>query len=228
MATRARSRMRILPPRSTWTAVLARGGHKKNSLWCASSRSPVAITRVNGRNGLARSNSRIGSGPIYTSLPLWNSDVAHGAAPGLLAGLLTCLRVHDIRRAYRGDPGIGAEILDVEGQEVREAVDQHGSDESRIMGVLAEDRSRSDQLLPDAVDGGRLIEPTEQGFEARDIGGSFGRGLAQAVDAGRTGADDPELIEVLRDDIDFVSLRHETFHGINSLLMQYMARLGEP
>jgi hypothetical protein len=63
-------------------------------------------------------------------------------------------------------------------------MDRHRRDEPSIVAVLADDRRRGHEQLPHAVDGRRLIEPKEQGFEARELRRGFSRGLAQATDGG--------------------------------------------
>ena len=64
-------------------------------------------------------------------------------------------------------------------------MNHHRGHEPSIVGVLADDRRSSDELLPDAVNRRRLIEEVEQAFDARKLRRGFRRGLAEAVDGGR-------------------------------------------
>ena len=73
-----------------------------------------------------------------------------------------------------------------------------------------------------------LIEPQEQCFEVGEFRDGLGRSLAEAIDIYRTSADNPELVEVLRDDMELVALTHKQFDGIEGRLVHRMAGLGKP
>jgi hypothetical protein len=107
-------------------------------------------------------------------------------------------------------------------------VNHHRRDQPCIMGILTKNRCRSDELLPDAVYQRRLVEPMEQGFGADQLHNGFGRSFALPVDVRRPRADDPELIEVLRDDVKPVALTNEKFSGIKRRLVHRMPGLCKP
>ena len=81
---------------------------------------------------------------------------------------------------------------------------------------------------PDATDRRCVMEAHEQGFKIGKFHYRFSRGLAQAINVFWPGADNPELVEILRNDMELVSLVGETFDGINRLQMHGVSRVGKP
>ena len=59
-----------------------------------------------------------------------------------------------------------------------------------------------------------IVGQKEQGFDAGKFRNGFGRGLSQTIDTDRPGANNPELVEVLRNDVELMALVDKAINSI--------------
>ncbi len=102
------------------------------------------------------------------------------------------------------------------------AVNHHGGDEPSVMGVLAKNWSRGNEVSPDAVNRRGVIEPEEQPLKIDEISEGLSSRFPKPVDVGRASGDDPELIKILGHDVEVVGLANEESHRIKGFLMHGM------
>ena len=85
----------------------------------------------------------------------------------------------------------------VEGEDVRDAVDEHRGHEPGIVCVLAEGRRRRHEPLPCGEHGWGVVEKGEELLQRGQLYGGLGSRPPQAVCADRPRADGPELLQHL-------------------------------
>ena len=140
-------------------------------------------------------------------MPLLDDD------PGLIAGV----------RIWSGygvgvnehDVWIGLEIVNIKGEQIRDAVRLHDCDKARIVYLFAYDGMQSDQLQPNREDGRGLFQEWEDIEDLFDLQGGILWTPAKSIDGQGARYHSPELDEILRGYIDVLAPRQQTFNGLD-------------
>ena len=133
--------------------------------------------------------------------------------------LHACSGMHDL------NAGIARKAGRSESQNAGQAMCLHGGHQARIMRPLAGHVVMDDQGFPYWVDGRRLRQECEHALDARQLASAGGGRHAKAVLGERPGSHNPQLYEILSDDMQFPTLRQKALDTPVSQGIQRMLRL---
>lgn len=112
------------------------------------------------------------------------------------------------------DALVHCEVIDIESEDVFYSMNNHGRDDSGVVSFRARYRVNGDEPIPLSVYILGFENKEKEGFEACDVASDSRRRVTKSILLPRSRTNDPELGRDLREDIEPVSIFHESSEGI--------------
>lgn len=117
-------------------------------------------------------------------------------------------------------------VSNIECENSAEAVDHHGRYQTGVMSVLSLDLIPYHQLLPLREDGRSIVQKSEKRLEPSKFRLCLSKRHPQPILGGRASADNPEFIDILRNEAKNVSLAAQLRHRVLGKPVHRVARFG--
>jgi hypothetical protein len=117
------------------------------------------------------------------------------------------------------NPGVAGEVVHVEGENVFDAVNDHGRNQPGVVGRLSANSVCSNEAAPFGIDGIRIRESENRRLDAGQHSLSLAWCEAEPVVLNRSSSNRPEFDQVLRCNAKAISVPAEFGYGCASLAM---------